>query len=90
MKRVLIIGGGAGATILANTLDKRKFDVTVLSKSPVHIFQPAFLYVAFKHGNSDIVRDERRLLARNVRFVQEPVTHIDLRAHTVTTAGGTR
>jgi sulfide:quinone oxidoreductase len=90
MKRVLIIGGGSGATILANTLDRKRFDVTVLSQSPVHIFQPAFLYVAFKHANTHIVRDERALLARHVRFVEERVTHIDLRARTVTTGGGTR
>jgi len=90
MKRILIVGGGTGATMLANTLDKRRFDVTVLSKSRAHVFQPAFLYVAFKHGNPYIVRDERRLLARHVRFVEDAVTRIDLEAHTVTTAGDAR
>ena len=90
MKRVLIIGGGTGATLLANTLDKRRFDVTVLSKSSAHVFQPAFLYLAFKNASPDIVRDERRLLTRHVRFVEEAVTRIDLRAHTLTTGGGAR
>ena len=90
MTRVLIVGGGTGATILANTLDKRRFDVTVVSTSSAHIFQPAFLYVAFKNANPHIARDERRLLARHVRFVEEPVTRIDLRTQTVTTGGGTR
>ena len=79
MKRVLIIGGGTGATLLANTLDKRRFDVIVLSKSSAHVFQPALLYLAFKNANPDIVRNERRLLARHVRFVEEAVTRIDLR-----------
>jgi sulfide:quinone oxidoreductase len=89
-KRVLIVGGGTGATMLANSLDKRRFEVTVLSQSTVHVFQPAFLYIAFKNGNPNVIRDERRLLARHIRFIQEPVTRIDLRQHVVTTGGGAR
>jgi sulfide:quinone oxidoreductase len=89
MKRVLIVGGGSGATMLANMLDRRRFEVIVLSKSAEHMFQPALLYVAFKNANPHIMRDERRLLARHVRFIQEPVTRIDLRARTVTTGAGT-
>ncbi len=90
MKKVVIVGGGTGATLLANTLDRRRFAVTVLSNSAVHVFQPALLYVAFKHAAADVARDERRLLARHVRFVEEPVTHIDLPGHVVTTGGGRR
>lgn len=90
MKKVLIIGGGAGGTMLANALDKRQFDVTVLSKSPEHLFQPALLYVAFKNAAPHLARDERRLLTRGVRFIEEAVTHIDLQDHTVSTAGGQR
>jgi sulfide:quinone oxidoreductase len=88
MKRVLIVGGGSGATMLANMLDRRRFEVIVLSKSPEHMFQPALLYVAFKNANPRIIRDERRLLARHVRFIQEPVTRIDLGARMVTTSAG--
>ena len=88
MKRVLIVGGGSGATMLANMLDRRRFEVIVLSKSARHMFQPALLYVAFKNAKPNIFRDERRLLARHVRFVQEPVARIDLPARVVTTAVG--
>jgi sulfide:quinone oxidoreductase len=88
MKRVVIVGGGSGATMLANMLDKRRFETIVLSKSSAHMFQPALLYVAFKNANPHIIREERRLLARHVRFIQEPVTRIDLRARTVATAAG--
>src|SRR5579859_3627394 len=88
MKRLVIAGGGSGATMLANMLDRRRFEVLVLSKSPDHMFQPALLYVAFKNANPHIIRDERRLLARHVRFIQEPVTRIDLGARMVTTGGG--
>jgi len=90
MKKVMIVGGGTGATILANSLDRRRFDITVLSKSLAHVFQPALLYVAFKDARPDVVRDERGLLARHVRFLEEPATRIDLRGHVVTTGNGAR
>jgi sulfide:quinone oxidoreductase len=90
MKKVLIVGGGTGSTFLANSLDKRRFDVTVVSKSPTHVFQPALLYVAFKNATPGIARDERQLLARHVRFIQETVTRIDLQERTVTTGSGNR
>jgi sulfide:quinone oxidoreductase len=89
-QRVLIVGGGDGGTILANTLDKHKFDVTVLSASDKHMFQPALLYVAFKNASRDIVRDERKLLDRRVRLVHDAAAHVDLNARVVTTASGQR
>ena len=88
MQRVLIVGGGSGATMLANMLARRCVETLVLSKSASHMFQPALLYVAFKNASPRIVRDERRLLDRRVRFIREPVTRIDLTARTVATAAG--
>jgi sulfide:quinone oxidoreductase len=89
-KHVLIVGGGDGGTILANTLDHSKFDVTLLSASVEHIFQPALLYVAFKNASRDILRPERTLLNKHVRLVHDAAAHIDLNASQVTTAGGQR
>src|SRR5579864_8099879 len=88
MKRVVIVGGGSGATMVANMLARRRMETIVLSKSAAHMFQPALLYVAFKNASPRIIRDERRLLDRRVRFIQEPVTRIDLTARTVATAAG--
>jgi sulfide:quinone oxidoreductase len=90
MKRVLIVGGGTGGTMLANTLDKRAFQVTMLSASLDHVFQPALLYVAFANASSNIIRDERDLLSRHVRLIQECVTAIDLHHRVVTTENSTR
>ncbi len=90
MKKVVIVGGGDGGTILANTLDKRRFDVTVISASSQHMFQPALLYIAFKNAGRNIVRAERRLLARRVRLVHDAVSRVDLKANSVTTASGGR
>ena len=74
--------------MLANTLDPKRFEVTLVSASLEHLFQPALLYVAFAHAMPRAVRDERRLLRRHVRLVPDTVTSIDLPAHTVRTAAG--
>jgi sulfide:quinone oxidoreductase len=88
MQRVLIVGGGSGGTILANKLNRRHFDMTLISDSVEHMFQPGLLYVAFAHGSSNIVREEWRLLPHHVHFVQHRVTHIDLAQSKVTTKCG--
>lgn len=90
MARVVIVGGGTGGTMLANRLRGRKFEVTLLSASPQHMFQPALLYVAFSNANSNITRDERRLLSRHVRFVQDKVTLVNLPNCAVNTESGER
>ena len=90
MQRVLIVGGGTGGTMLANRLDKRRFEITVLSASREHMFQPDLLYIAFANLQRNIVRDERRLLARHVRFIHDKVTRADLQDRSVETAAGQR
>ena len=90
MQRVLIVGGGTGGTMLANRLDKHRFEVTLLSASREHMFQPDLLYVAFTNLQRNIVRDERRLLAGRVRFMHEKVTRANLQDRVVETEAGGR
>ncbi len=88
--RVLIVGGGDGGTILANTLRDRRFEVTMLSASDEHMFQPALLYIAFKNASRNIVRKQKSLLGKHVRFVHDAANRIDLNERVVTTASGAR
>ena len=54
MKKILIVGGGMGGTILANNLARRlnselkagKVRITMLSASDKHMYQPGLLYLA--------------------------------------------
>ncbi len=89
MRRVLIVGGGTGGTMLANSLG-RGFEVTVIADSLAHMFAPALLYVAFRNAQPTIVRNERRLLASHVRLIDRRATAIDLHARIVTTDDGER
>jgi sulfide:quinone oxidoreductase len=88
--RVLVLGGGTGGTIVANSLDRRRFDTTVVSASADHLFQPGLLYVAFKGERARLVRDERRLLKHHVHLLQDSVTGVDLTEKAVDTRGGER
>lgn len=90
MERVLVLGGGPGGTILANSLSSSEFRVTVVSASEDHLFQPGLLYVAFKGARANLVRAERRLLHHHVSLVHDTVSRVDLEERWVETVGGDR
>ncbi|MCY0874357.1 MAG: NAD(P)/FAD-dependent oxidoreductase, partial [Acidianus infernus] len=54
MKKIVILGGGIGGTILANRLAKKlsseinkgNVEITVLDKKDYHVYQPSQLLVA--------------------------------------------
>ena len=87
--RALVLGGGSGGTIVANSLGAA-FETTVVSPTSEHLFQPGLLYAAFKGDERRLVRDERRLLKRGVNFLQDAARRVDLLAKQVDTAGGQR
>jgi len=89
MKKLLIVGGGAGGIILANSLNTKDFDITIIDKSPVNIFQPAFLYIAFKGAKPNIIKPTQKLLKKGIKFIQQEVTKIDLSNMQVFTANST-
>ncbi len=97
MHRVVVVGGGTGGTLAANILasqlrqeiDSGKASVTLLSETSQHIFQPANLDIAFKGADPNkFIRDEKRLLSKRVKFVNEGVERVDLGSRKVYTASG--
>jgi len=86
MKRVVILGGGVGGTIVANLLAKtsKDADITVVDKTGKHAYQPGFIYVAFDRQRPEkLFRDERNLLRRRVRLVVDEVVQVNTRAKAV-------
>jgi sulfide:quinone oxidoreductase len=82
MKKVVILGGGVGGTIVANLLAKKlradEAEVTLVDKTGKHVYQPGFVYVAFeKQRPKKLVRDERNLLRKRVRLVVGEAVKID-------------
>lgn len=81
-KRVVILGGGVGGTIVANRLAKKvrapDADITVIDSTGKHVYQPGFVYTAFDNqGAERLVRNERKLLKRKVKLLIGEASRID-------------
>ncbi|WDR36698.1 NAD(P)/FAD-dependent oxidoreductase [Pseudomonas serboccidentalis] len=98
-KRIVIVGGGVGGTMLANQLVGKLYPevlrgdvtITLLSNSPDHYYKPAFMYVAFNQFFAEeLKRPERSLLRPEITFAVEDVTRFDFPAQSLQTRSGKR
>lgn len=96
-QRIMIVGGGTGGTIVANNLARRlhgeiqdhKVQLTMLSASDRHMYQPGLLYVAFGQMMPDeLYRDQASLLEPTIDFRVDPVVKFELDKNQVTTKSG--
>ncbi|MEM1665839.1 MAG: FAD-dependent oxidoreductase [Nitrososphaerota archaeon] len=74
MKKVLILGGGVGGTIVANVLARKvspsEANITLVDATGKHAYQPGFIYVAFGDAKPEnLVGDERSLLDKHVNLI---------------------
>jgi sulfide:quinone oxidoreductase len=82
-RRIVILGGGTGGTMVANRL-RRRFDedeaaIHVVDRDDLHVYQPGLLFVPFGLTRvEDIVRPRRRQLRRGVTFHEGEVETVDL------------
>lgn len=99
MRRVVVVGSGAGGTFTANLLASSLRDeirngsvsVDLLGEHLHHPFQPGNLDVAFRGASPEkFLREEEALLREGVRFSRDPAARIDLDGQTVTTKSGKR
>jgi NADH dehydrogenase len=85
--RVVIIGSGFGGLNAARSLKRADVDVTLISKTTTHLFQPLLYQVATGILSEGDVAPTTRLILRkqkNVRVLWGEVGAIDLTAKTVT------
>jgi sulfide:quinone oxidoreductase len=77
-KRIVILGGGTGGTMVANRL-RRRFDagaaeIHVVDRDDRHVYQPGLLFVPFALARLDeIVRPRRRQLHEGIVFHENEV-----------------
>src|SRR5207249_4190997 len=93
MARVLIVGGGFGGVVAAESLAKkfgRDHEITLVSRSRKFLFYPALVRFAFgKYQVEDISFDLREaLLDRRIGFVEGEIARINHHKRHVTFAHG--
>ena len=84
--RVVIIGSGFGGLNAAKALKRADVDVTLISKTTTHLFQPLLYQVATGILSEGDIAPTTRLILRNqknVRVLWGEVDGIDLKARTV-------
>ena len=93
MARILIIGGGFGGVVAAESLARKlgsEHEITLVSRSRKFLFYPALVRFAFGHYQvEDISFDLREaLLDRRIRFVEGEIARINDYKRHVTFAHG--
>ena len=83
MKRVVVLGGGTGGTIVANRLRRRfgpdEVEIHVVDRDDRHVYQPGLLFVPFGLTAVErIVRPRRRQLRDGIVFHQAEIAEARL------------
>ncbi|NWJ45310.1 MAG: NAD(P)/FAD-dependent oxidoreductase [Chloroflexi bacterium] len=93
MKRIVVLGGGTGGTLVANLLAKKlkpsEAEITVVSASARHLYQPGWLYVPF--GRQDpraLSKPVRSLLRKRVNLVIGEVSQLETEKQQITLSDG--
>ena len=98
-KTVLVVGGGIGGTMTANSLVSKLYEeicgdkvrVVLLTDTPWHHYKPAWMYVAFDmFFEGELKRRLRPLLRPEIELRIAKVDGFDFAASRVTTAQGER
>ncbi len=93
-KKIVVLGGGTGGTLIANRLrrmyDRAEVDIAVVDQDDAHVYQPGLLFVPFGLASpEDIVRPRRRQFRAGVDFHVSEVEQVALDDDRVTLTDGT-
>ncbi len=91
-KRIAIIGGGTGGTLVANRLRRRLDDedeIVVIDRDDEHVYQPGLLFVPFGMETTEgITRSRSAQLHDGVEFRLAEVDRVETADNAVHLAGG--
>ena len=82
MKKIVILGSGAGGTMIAAKLRKElsanEWKITVIDNDQMHHYQPGWLFIPFGiYTAEDCMKPKRDFIPKGVDFVLDEVVWID-------------
>ncbi len=93
MRKIVILGSGAGGTMVANNLfkelDENEWEITIIDKDEKHHFQSGYLFIPFGvYTKQDVLKPKKDFIPQGVRFVVDTVVKIEADQRRVVTRMG--
>ena len=93
MRKILILGAGAGGTIVANMLRQQlpesQWQIVIIDRDDRHHYQAGYLFIPFGvYGEADVLKPKKEFIPPGVDFVVDRVVKIDKNERTVETLTG--
>jgi sulfide:quinone oxidoreductase len=93
MRKIVILGAGAGGTMVAanlrKELDDSEWQITVIDKDEQHHFQSGYLFIPFGiYSSDDVLKPKRDFIPKGVDFVVDNVIRVDTEQRRLETAKG--
>jgi sulfide:quinone oxidoreductase len=93
MRKIVILGSGAGGTIVANKLRKElsenDWDITIIDKEEQHHYQPGYLFIPFGiYSRQDVIKPKKEFIPPGVEFVVDTVVRINTAERRIETTRG--
>lgn len=90
MRKIIILGSGAGGTMVANILrtklDDSEWQITIIDKDDQHHFQSGYLFIPFGvYSKDDVLKPKQEFIPKGVEFVVDKVVKIDTEQRRVET-----
>lgn len=82
MRKILILGGGTGGTIMANKLrsilDRGEWDITLVDQYITHYYQPGFLFIPFGiYNKNDVIKPKSDFFPPGVNVIFSEIDLIE-------------
>ena len=82
MRKILILGGGTGGTIMANKLrsilDRSEWGITLVDQYKTHYYQPGFLFIPFGiYNKNDVIKPKSDFFPPGVNVIFSEIDLIE-------------